>query len=264
MLTVDYDRLGVRPGDRLLDLGCGFGRHAFEAARRGAAVVALDAGADEVAGSGTPSGPWPTPASSTPRRPAAARVQGDALHLPVRRRHLRPGHRLRGARAHPRRRGGHDRAGPGAASGRDHGGDRAPLRARVRQLGPLRRVPRRPRGPRPHLPPLHPAPAALGDRAASRWAATTPTVCTPPTGGSAAWWGRPTTPTRPWPRYHRLLVWDIVKGPRPHPGGRPGAQPADRQEPGRLPAQAGSAAAATGTGSRAEHRMAPTGHEEAA
>ena len=42
MLTVDYRRLGVRPGDRLLDLGCGAGRHAFEAARRGARVVALD------------------------------------------------------------------------------------------------------------------------------------------------------------------------------------------------------------------------------
>ena len=49
MLTVDYDRLGVGPGDRVLDLGCGFGRHAFEAARRGASVVALDAGPDEVA-----------------------------------------------------------------------------------------------------------------------------------------------------------------------------------------------------------------------
>ena len=46
MLTVDYDRLGVGPGDRVLDLGCGFGRHAFEAARRGASVVALDAGPD--------------------------------------------------------------------------------------------------------------------------------------------------------------------------------------------------------------------------
>ena len=48
MLTVDYERLGAGPGDLVLDLGCGFGRHAFEAARRGAAVVALDAGADEV------------------------------------------------------------------------------------------------------------------------------------------------------------------------------------------------------------------------
>lgn len=42
MLTADYDRLGLRPGDRLLDLGCGFGRHAFEALRRGARVVACD------------------------------------------------------------------------------------------------------------------------------------------------------------------------------------------------------------------------------
>ena len=42
MLTVRYDRLGVRPGDRVLDLGCGFGRHAFESLRRGAKVVACD------------------------------------------------------------------------------------------------------------------------------------------------------------------------------------------------------------------------------
>lgn len=42
MLTADYDRLGLRAGDRLLDLGCGFGRHAFEALRRGARVIACD------------------------------------------------------------------------------------------------------------------------------------------------------------------------------------------------------------------------------
>ncbi|HVV38144.1 MAG TPA: class I SAM-dependent methyltransferase [Acidimicrobiales bacterium] len=42
MLTVNYDRLGVKPGDYLLDMGCGAGRHAYEAARRGAKVVALD------------------------------------------------------------------------------------------------------------------------------------------------------------------------------------------------------------------------------
>jgi SAM-dependent methyltransferase len=42
VLTVDYDRLGLAPGDRLLDLGCGAGRHAFEALRLGAHVVAFD------------------------------------------------------------------------------------------------------------------------------------------------------------------------------------------------------------------------------
>jgi SAM-dependent methyltransferase len=42
MLTVDFDRLGVRAGARLLDLGSGPGRHAFEACRRGAHVVCAD------------------------------------------------------------------------------------------------------------------------------------------------------------------------------------------------------------------------------
>ncbi|MGY1722848.1 class I SAM-dependent methyltransferase [Blastococcus sp. SYSU DS0533] len=48
MLTVDYDRLGLRPGMTVLDLGCGEGRHAFEAYRRGAHVVAVDWGQHEV------------------------------------------------------------------------------------------------------------------------------------------------------------------------------------------------------------------------
>ena len=43
MLTVDFARLGLGPGERVLDFGCGAGRHAFEALRRGARVVALDA-----------------------------------------------------------------------------------------------------------------------------------------------------------------------------------------------------------------------------
>ena len=42
MLTVDFGRLPIQPGTRLLDLGSGAGRHAFEAARRGAEVIALD------------------------------------------------------------------------------------------------------------------------------------------------------------------------------------------------------------------------------
>ncbi|HWC39938.1 MAG TPA: class I SAM-dependent methyltransferase [Acidimicrobiales bacterium] len=48
MLSVDYDRLGLRAGELLLDLGCGGGRHAYEALRRGARVTALDASETEL------------------------------------------------------------------------------------------------------------------------------------------------------------------------------------------------------------------------
>ncbi len=50
MLTIRFDRLGLRPGDLVLDVGAGFGRHCFEVARRGGRVVALDYAADEVVG----------------------------------------------------------------------------------------------------------------------------------------------------------------------------------------------------------------------
>jgi SAM-dependent methyltransferase len=48
VLTVDYERLGLEPGDRVLDLGAGFGRHAFEAYRRGAVTVAVDVAEPEL------------------------------------------------------------------------------------------------------------------------------------------------------------------------------------------------------------------------
>ena len=48
MLTVDYQRLALEPGMKVLDLGAGFGRHAFETARRGASVVAADLAFDEM------------------------------------------------------------------------------------------------------------------------------------------------------------------------------------------------------------------------
>jgi SAM-dependent methyltransferase len=48
MLTVDYRRLGLQPGERILDLGCGAGRHAFASQRHGAHVVAFDYDAAEL------------------------------------------------------------------------------------------------------------------------------------------------------------------------------------------------------------------------
>jgi SAM-dependent methyltransferase len=42
VLTVDFGRFPVRRENRVLDLGCGDGRHAFEAYKRGADVVAVD------------------------------------------------------------------------------------------------------------------------------------------------------------------------------------------------------------------------------
>ncbi len=81
MLTVDYDRLEVGPGDLVLDLGCGVGRHAFEAARRGASVGALDAGPEEVAQVRGTFAAMIEMGEMEPGHPATA-VQGDALRLP--------------------------------------------------------------------------------------------------------------------------------------------------------------------------------------
>ncbi len=49
MLTVDFAKFPVNPRDRVLDLGCGAGRHAFEAYRLGAQVVAADLDLGELA-----------------------------------------------------------------------------------------------------------------------------------------------------------------------------------------------------------------------
>jgi SAM-dependent methyltransferase len=81
VLTARYDRLGVHGGDSVLDLGCGFGRHAFEAARRGAIVVALDAGRDEVLGVRATFAAM-VDAGELSGDTHAVAVQGDALALP--------------------------------------------------------------------------------------------------------------------------------------------------------------------------------------
>jgi SAM-dependent methyltransferase len=81
MLTVDFDRLGLRPGDRVLDMGCGGGRHAFEMYRRGADVVAFDQDGDELAGVLDLFGAM-REAGEVPSGAEADIKQGDARSLP--------------------------------------------------------------------------------------------------------------------------------------------------------------------------------------
>jgi SAM-dependent methyltransferase len=81
VLTVDLRRLGLVPGDRVLDLGCGAGRHAFECLRRGAVVVAVDADAVEVKGVVGLMAAM-REAGEVPARGAGMGVRGDALRLP--------------------------------------------------------------------------------------------------------------------------------------------------------------------------------------
>ncbi|HEV8065662.1 MAG TPA: class I SAM-dependent methyltransferase [Acidimicrobiales bacterium] len=81
MLTVDFEQLGLAKSERVLDLGCGAGRHAFECLRRGAAVVALDADAVELKGVAALMAAMHE-AGEVPEGAAAIQVQGDALRLP--------------------------------------------------------------------------------------------------------------------------------------------------------------------------------------
>lgn len=82
MLTVDFDRLGLRPGDRVLDLGCGAGRHAFECLRRGARVIALDAEPVEVKGVVGLMAAM-LEAGEVPSRGAGMGLRGDAVEAAV-------------------------------------------------------------------------------------------------------------------------------------------------------------------------------------
>jgi SAM-dependent methyltransferase len=81
VLTVNFGQLGLRVGDRVLDLGCGGGRHAFECFRRGAHVVALDLNATDLS---AVNGMFRAmrAAGEVPQKATAMAVRGDAYHLP--------------------------------------------------------------------------------------------------------------------------------------------------------------------------------------
>lgn len=81
MLTVDFDRLGVRPGERVIDVGCGAGRHSFELYRRGADVVAFDQDAPELENVETLFAAMAAE-GEVPAGASARTVVGDALELP--------------------------------------------------------------------------------------------------------------------------------------------------------------------------------------
>ena len=81
MLTVDFDRLGIGHGTKVIDVGCGAGRHSFEAYRRGADVVAFDQDATELGNVDTMFRAMADSGEAPPSAQAKT-VVGDALALP--------------------------------------------------------------------------------------------------------------------------------------------------------------------------------------
>jgi SAM-dependent methyltransferase len=79
VLTVDFEQFPVAPGERVLDMGCGGGRHAFALYKRGAHVVALDMDAAELK---DVSGMFDALAGEVPSGAHAQAVRGDAYRLP--------------------------------------------------------------------------------------------------------------------------------------------------------------------------------------
>ncbi len=75
METVEFDRLPLGPGARVLDIGCGEGRHAVAAARDAGEVVGVDLDPDRLV---TAREDYDTYADGTP----GTFLRGDALDLP--------------------------------------------------------------------------------------------------------------------------------------------------------------------------------------
>ena len=81
MLTVDFDRLGIEPGDRAIDIGAGAGRHSFELYRRGLDVVAFDRSAEDMKAVGDMFAAMELE-GEVPEGALARAEVGDALALP--------------------------------------------------------------------------------------------------------------------------------------------------------------------------------------
>ncbi len=81
MLTIRFERLRLGPDSLVLDVGAGFGRHAFEVARRGARVVALDFATDEVSATSDTFEAMVSAGEIAADRIAGV-VRGDARRLP--------------------------------------------------------------------------------------------------------------------------------------------------------------------------------------
>ena len=79
LLTVDLERLDVRPGELLLDAGCGEGRHCFGALERGARVVGID-----LDGASLRAGSRPLANRGQELGRLSAMLQADAFRLPFR------------------------------------------------------------------------------------------------------------------------------------------------------------------------------------
>lgn len=81
MLTVDFDKFPVSPGMNLIDVGCGQGRHSYEAYRRGCNVTAFDMNESDLADVKSMFGAMELEGEAG--FPAIAQVQaGDARQMP--------------------------------------------------------------------------------------------------------------------------------------------------------------------------------------
>ncbi len=150
MLTVDYDRLAVGMGTKVIDVGAGAGRHSYEAYRRGADVIAFDMDAEGLAEVDT----LLQAMGEAGEAPASAKAQvvvGDALALPY------PDGEFDVVIASeilehiPLRRHRNRRADSRSQARRQACGDGAAVAAREDLLAAVRRIPRQRGRPHPDL-----------------------------------------------------------------------------------------------------------------